>query len=97
VRNSSPAWIRRAQQSFADRIEGVDAVEDDRGDQVVLAGEVAEHGAFSDTGSPGDVGDRRVHASLRELVRSSREQQFPVAGGVGTQRPGRGHVDILAS
>ena len=91
------AGVRRVEQAFADRVERVDPVEDDRGDQVVLRGEVAEHGALADAGPAGDVGDRGVQAPLGELVGGRGQQQPPVAGGVGTQRTGRGHVATLAS
>ena len=91
------AGIRRLEQPFADRVERVDAVEDDRGDQVVLGGEMAEHGALPHAGPAGDVGNRGVEAALGELVRGRRQQQLPVAGGVGTQRTRRGHPAILAS
>lgn len=58
------AWIRRFQQPFADRAERVDPVEDDRGKQVILCGEVAEHGALPNACPAGQVQVRIAAASI---------------------------------
>jgi hypothetical protein len=62
------ARIGRVGQAPGDGDERGEVLSDDRGDQVVLGGEVAEDRALRDARPAGDVGDRRRQAALGELV-----------------------------
>jgi len=89
--------VSRLQQPLAGRVQSVHPVQDDRGDEVVLRGEMTEHGALADAGPPRDVSDRGVQAPLRELLRRRPQQRLPVAGRVRAQGTGRGHSTTLPS
>ncbi len=58
-------------------------LDDDRGDQMLLGGEVPKQRAAADAGALGDLGDADVEAPLAEQLRGGLEQAPPVALGVG--------------
>ena len=65
--------------------ELVEALLEQRGDQVVAVAEAAVGGADADAGAAGDLVHRRVEPALGEHVARRSEQAGAVAGRVGAQ------------
>lgn len=86
------------EQALGDGCERRDASADDRGDQLLLSGEVTEDGALGDPGTTGDLGDRGVRAALGELVIGGSQQQLAVARCVRPERAeGWGHAATVTT